>query len=38
MLKVIKKALGLESEQRKKAVLPQGLQTLEVIPAKAWWN
>ncbi len=38
MLKAIKKALGLKSEQRKKATLPAGLQTLEAVPAKAWWN
>ncbi len=32
------KALGIAQPQRKKVKLPEGLEHLEVIPAKAWWN
>ncbi len=39
MLKSIKKALGLNNKpERKKVKLPPGLDRLEVIPAKGWWN
>ncbi|EDQ00179.1 hypothetical protein KT99_09888 [Shewanella benthica KT99] len=39
MFDSIKKALGLNSKpQRKKVKLPEGLNRLEVIPAKGWWN
>lgn len=38
MLNSIKKALGLAKPVRKKVKLPEGLNHLEVIPAKGWWN
>lgn len=46
MFKLIKKALkqdkqldkGVAKCVRKKAQLPEGLNTLEVIPAKGWWG
>ncbi len=30
--------LGLAKPARKKVQLPDGLNHLEVIPAKGWWN
>ncbi len=38
MITVIKRALGLKKAPRKMVQLPEGLQRLEVIPAKRWWN
>ncbi|WP_413473268.1 hypothetical protein [Shewanella baltica] len=40
MLNSIKKALGLglSKPARKKVKLPEGLNHLEVISAKGWWN
>ena len=39
MIKSILIALGLAKPQRKvKAKLPEGLNKLEVVSAKAWWN
>ncbi|GIU26389.1 hypothetical protein TUM4644_22440 [Shewanella colwelliana] len=39
MLDSLKKALGLNHKpERKKVQLPAGLDHLEVIPAKGWWN
>lgn len=38
MLNSIKKALGLYKPARKKVKLPEGLNRLEVISAKGWWN
>ncbi len=39
MINSLKKALRLSHKpQRIKAKLPAGLEHLEVIPAKGWWN
>lgn len=38
MLDSIKKVLGLSKPARKKVKLPEGLNHLEVTPAKGWWN
>ncbi len=38
MLNSLKKALGIAQPQRKKVKLPEGLEHLEVIKAKAWWS
>ncbi|MGI2261508.1 hypothetical protein [Shewanella sp. GXUN23E] len=46
MFKLIVKALKQEKQlnknmvkcDRKKVQLPEGLNTLEVIPAKGWWG
>lgn len=39
MFDSIKKALGLtQKPARKKVQLPEGLDHLEVISAKVWWN
>ena len=38
MFNSLKKALGIAKPQRKKVKLPEGLEHLEVIPAKAWWS
>jgi len=38
MFTFLKIALGLAKPARKKVTLPEGLNHLEVIQAKAWWN
>lgn len=38
MFDSLKKMLGLAQPIRKKVQLPEGLDRLEVIPAKGWWN
>ncbi|ABV87915.1 conserved hypothetical protein [Shewanella pealeana ATCC 700345] len=38
MFDSIKKVLGFEKPARKKVQLPEGLNHLQVIPAKVWWN
>ncbi|QBF84096.1 hypothetical protein EXU30_16515 [Shewanella maritima] len=38
MFKSLKVALGLAKPARKQVKLPEGLDHLEVIPAKAWWK
>ncbi|PKG58916.1 hypothetical protein CXF83_15545 [Shewanella sp. Choline-02u-19] len=38
MFDLLMQALGLGKPVRKKVKLPEGLNHLEVIPAKGWWN
>ena len=38
MIKSILIALGLVKPRTVKAKLPEGLNKLEVVSAKAWWN
>ncbi len=39
MLNSLKKALGIaQKSERKRVHLPEGLNQLEVIPAKVWWK
>ncbi len=39
MINSLKKVLGFDHKpQRIKVKLPEGLEHLEVIPAKGWWN
>ncbi|MEZ9236778.1 hypothetical protein, partial [Shewanella sp. 10N.286.52.A9] len=38
MFNSLKKVLGIAKPQRKRVKLPEGLEHLEVIPAKAWWS
>ncbi len=38
MLNSLLKTLGFYKPARKKVKLPQGLEHLEVIQAKAWWH
>lgn len=38
MPSLILKFFGIEKQKRKQVQLPEGLNTLEVIPAKGWWR